>query len=364
MLVVGNRKNEQALLQTYQSSVVPDKLKVITDYDELWGWANNVIYNRLNPNKDLYFKPTTPTPVEQQAQQAPVVEPVVEVKPVEKENDDLFASLGDEQPVSPLEDIASSVTPTSAVTMFDEVVVAKEEEIKQEEAVKPKPMFGRKPKSKPNKVSFDFGTVEVSTQTTSSDDDVPTPTEATPTFENENDNDFVPEVKNPHENQNLDEDLDDDVNLQVGDTTATNEGETPEQTPAEEPAVEQVKQEPGLTAEEIAKLNSELAIGTEQKEEPTVESDQSNLQPIVPVPNAENTTEPTPENIYQVKYIPMSMASEPIALVAKNQIKAINQANAQLTTHIQNVLGFGGINFQAEVDNGNYPTLVDAYVAK
>ncbi len=40
MLVVGNRKNEQALLQTYQSSVVPDKLKVITDYDELWGWAN------------------------------------------------------------------------------------------------------------------------------------------------------------------------------------------------------------------------------------------------------------------------------------------------------------------------------------
>ncbi|MFH4258976.1 hypothetical protein WAJ21_21415, partial [Acinetobacter baumannii] len=84
----------------------------------------------------------------------------------------------------------------------------------------------------------------------------------------------------------------------------------------------------------------------------------------VPVPNAENTTEPTPENIYQVKYIPMSMASEPIALVAKNQIKAINQANAQLTTHIQNVLGFGGINFQAEVDNGNYPTLVDAYVAK
>lgn len=364
MLVVGNRKNEQALLQTYQSSVVPDKLKVITDYDELWGWANNVIYKRLNPNKDLYFKPTTPTPVEQQAQQAPVVEPVVEVKPVEKENDDLFASLGDEQPVSPLEDIASSVTPTSAVTMFDEVVVAKEEEIKQEEAVKPKPMFGRKPKSKPNKVSFDFGTVEVSTQTTSSDDDVPTPTEATPTFENENDNDFVPEVKNPHENQNQDEDLDDDVNLQVGDTTATNEGETPEQTPAEEPAVEQVKQEPGLTAEEIAKLNSELAIGTEQKEEPTVESDQSNLQPIVPVPNAENTTEPTPENIYQVKYIPMSMASEPIALVAKNQIKAINQANAQLTKHIQNVLGFGGINFQAEVDNGNYPTLVDAYVAK
>ena len=99
MLVVGNRKNEQALLQTYQSSVVPDKLKVITDYDELWGWANNVIYKRLNPNKDLYFKPTTPTPVEQQAQQAPVVEPVVEVKPVEKENDDLFASLGDEQPV-------------------------------------------------------------------------------------------------------------------------------------------------------------------------------------------------------------------------------------------------------------------------
>lgn len=127
-------------------------LKVITDYDELWGWANNVIYNRLNPNKDLYFKPTTPTPVEQQAQQAPVVEPVVEVKPVEKENDDLFASLGDEQLVSPLEDIASSVTPTSAVTMFDEVVVAKEEEINQEEAVKPKPMFGRKPKSKPNKV--------------------------------------------------------------------------------------------------------------------------------------------------------------------------------------------------------------------
>ncbi len=128
----------------------------------------DVISNRLNPNKDLYFKPTTPTPVEQQAQQAPVVEPVVQVKPVEKENDDLFASLGDEQPVSPLEDIASSVTPTSAVTMFDEVVVAKEEEINQEEAVKPKPMFGRKPKSKPNKVSFDFGTVEVSTQTTSS----------------------------------------------------------------------------------------------------------------------------------------------------------------------------------------------------
>ena len=113
----------------------------------------------------------------------------------------------------------------------------------------------------------------------------------------------MPEVKNPHENQNQDEDLDDDVNLQVGDTTATNEGETPEQTPAEEPAVEQVKQEPGLTAEEIAKLNSELAIGTEQKEEePTVESDQSSLQPIVPVPNAENTTEPSTENIYQVKY--------------------------------------------------------------
>ncbi len=37
---------------------------------------------------------------------------------------------------------------------------------------------------------------------------------------------------------------------------------------------------------------------------------------------------------------------------------------SQLTTHIQNVLGFGGIDFQAEVDNGNYPTLVDAYVAK
>ncbi len=124
--------------------------------------------------------------------------------------------------------------------------------------------------------------------------------------------------------------------FKVGDTTTTNEGETPEQTPAEEPAVEQVKQEPGLTAEEIAKLNSELAIGTEQKEEePTVESDQSNYSRLFLFLMLK-----TQQNQLRKIYTKLSIYRCPWHLsqllsVAENEIKAINQANAQLTKHIQ-----------------------------
>ncbi|WP_411691073.1 strawberry notch C-terminal domain-containing protein [Acinetobacter gandensis] len=348
MIVVGDRKNEQELLDTYQSSIVPEKLKLISDYDELWDWSNNVIYNRLNPTKDLYFNSPINSPIqESKLEPSPTVP---EPNTPSDDNDDLLSGLGDDQPVSQLQNIASTVNQTSAVSMFDADVEKKQEELKEQEAKKPS--FGKKKKAN-KKVEFDFGTVEVNeTSTSSAVDDVPQTTEVTPTFDNPNDSDLDPDAivnddgqptADPGNNEENEENL--DTESSADDHKDLNQSEDPE-----------------LPVEPVIPLNlndeESIDLGNIANAQNTNE-----LQPIVQVPNADNSNEPKDENIYQVKYIPMSKASEPIALVPKNQVRAINQANSLLLNYIDNISEQSSVNYTAQVENGDYPTIVDAYVA-
>lgn len=348
MLVVGNRKNEQQLIDTYQSSIVPEKLKVISDYDELWDWSNTVIYNRLNPTKDLYFKSPTITQDQNTVPKQEVVkEPVAqESSPTSEDNDDLLLSLGDNQPSSELGNIASTVNQSSAVTMFDEVVEQKQEEIK-EEAPK-KPTFGKKKKDK-KKFDFDSGTVEESENTSSStgSDDVPLTEEVTPTFDNPND--FDPDVIDQDPNEPLNEDNKHEDEALEDDQTADHENLNQPEEPVtpEEPVIP-----------ENLNNDEQLVLGDSAQQKNT-----DKLQPIVPVPNADKSNEPKDENVYQVKYIPMSKASEPIALVPKNQVRAINQANEILLNYIDQISACSPVNYNAQVASGEFPTTVDAYVA-
>lgn len=352
MIVIGNRKNDQQLISEYKPSSVPKKLNIISTYDELWDWSNSIIYNRLNPNKDLYFvqeSPEVSIAPSEQVNQAPI-----DID--ELGNQDLLASLDDTAaPTSQLENIASSISQSSAVTLFDDVIEDKPEDKPQEifkssEPEPKKPMFAKKKKDKP-KASFDFdsGTVELSESTSGAADDVPKETEVAPSFDNPENDEFLLNEQSDQDESELNND----------ENTSDPEDSTVEN--IEREIDQQVSDVEEVLADELL----DEVIDIKDLLEPISPSVPKLVQELPPINQVPNTSSEVKEdNNYQVKYVPLSKASEPIALVPKNQVKAINQANEILIGFIDEISEHGPINYKEKVEQGLYPTLVDAYVSE
>lgn len=363
MMVVGNRKDDYDLLADYKLDAAPKQLQVIHDYEDLWAWSENVIYNRLNPQKDQILSQSVEQKHVYIKAPAPVAEKVEDKQPVIEEN--ILAQLDDvEHRPTTLEGVASSfeAKQTSAVDNFNDVGVGQpssavdlfnvdvektqaaiEEVVPAEPVVEVNapaaeespsvPKFGRKAKTKKSVNTFDSGTsVETTEMSTGTDDYNPELQKA-------------PDMTDPTSEEALAEVLKEDPKPAEVEDVTSESTKTEEATAVITPP----------TPEDIP-----LATDSVTPVAPEVASEEK-VQPIRKVSESDST-EPKEENYYQVKYVPLSRATAPIAMVPKNQIKAINQANISLLNYIDDFKN-RSLGFAKMVNDGQYPTSVDAFVA-
>lgn len=200
----------------------------------------------------------------------------------------------------------------------------------------------KKKKSNSKQSSFSAKIVEVEeTQTTAlpNDSDIPVL------------DDIPPNIATELLSAEVDEDADADADAQA----------ERERLESEEKAErERLELEELEAATSLNQYNQDAKDAKDKDLQPESESESESKEKVETIQQVNGSKGSLLSNEYQVRYIPMSKASSPIAMIPKNQVNAINEANLKIQKYISD-LAAKDSDFSGILDE--YPTSVDAYVA-